>query len=105
MAASSAVGILRGNLHHRALGVCLSTHVTYAFKTVSPRCTFPHAVAHGRRSAVLKPTDVSKPEYFHKVVDCQWGCPAHTDVPQYIRLIAQGRYTDEIGRASCRERV
>ena len=42
----------------------------------------------------MKPTDVSKPEYFHKVVDCQWGCPAHTDVPQYIRLIAQGRYTD-----------
>jgi len=42
----------------------------------------------------LKPTDVSHPEYFHRVVDCQWGCPAHTDVPQYIRLIAQGRYTD-----------
>jgi NADPH-dependent glutamate synthase beta subunit-like oxidoreductase len=43
---------------------------------------------------VVKPTDVSNPEYFHRVVDCQWGCPAHTDVPQYIRLIAQGRYTD-----------
>ncbi|HLW74645.1 MAG TPA: FAD-dependent oxidoreductase [Gammaproteobacteria bacterium] len=42
----------------------------------------------------MKPTDVSNPDYFHKVVDCQWGCPAHTDVPQYIRLIAQGRYTD-----------
>ena len=42
----------------------------------------------------MKPTDVSDPDHFHKVVDCQWGCPAHTDVPQYIRLIAQGRYTD-----------
>ena len=42
----------------------------------------------------MKPTDTSKPEYFHKVVDCQWACPAHTDVPQYIRLIAQGRFAD-----------
>jgi hypothetical protein len=32
--------------------------------------------------------------YYHKVVDCQWACPAHTNVPEYIRLIAQGRYTD-----------
>jgi len=39
-------------------------------------------------------TDTSHPDYFHKVVDCQWACPAHTDVPEYIRLIAQGRYTD-----------
>lgn len=39
-------------------------------------------------------TDVSNPRYYHKVVDCQWGCPAHTNVPEYIRLIAQGRYTD-----------
>ena len=42
----------------------------------------------------MKPTDTSNPDYFHKVVDCQWGCPAHTDVPGYIRLIAQGRFTD-----------
>ncbi len=42
----------------------------------------------------MKPTDVANPDYFHQVVDCQWGCPAHTDVPQYIRLIAQGRFTD-----------
>jgi formate dehydrogenase beta subunit len=42
----------------------------------------------------LPPTDVSKPSYYHKVVDCQWACPAHTDVPEYIRLIAQGEYTD-----------
>ncbi len=42
----------------------------------------------------MKPTDVNNPAYFHKVVDCQWACPAHTNVPEYIRLIAQGRYTD-----------
>ncbi len=42
----------------------------------------------------MDPTDVSRPSYFHKVVDCQWACPAHTNVPEYIRLIAQGRYTD-----------
>jgi formate dehydrogenase beta subunit len=42
----------------------------------------------------MKPTDTSNPDYFHKVVDCQLGCPAHTDVPGYIRLIAQGRFTD-----------
>ena len=39
-------------------------------------------------------TDVSDPRYYHKVVDCQWACPAHTNVPAYIRLIAQGRYTE-----------
>ena len=42
----------------------------------------------------MKPTDVSDPSYFHKVVDCQWACPTHTNVPEYIRLIAQGRFTD-----------
>jgi NADPH-dependent glutamate synthase beta subunit-like oxidoreductase/ferredoxin len=42
----------------------------------------------------VKPTDTSQPEYFHRVVDCQWACPAHTDVPEYIRLIAQGRFTE-----------
>ena len=42
----------------------------------------------------MRPTNVSDPEYFHKVVDCQWACPAHTPVPEYIRLIAQGRYDD-----------
>jgi formate dehydrogenase beta subunit len=42
----------------------------------------------------VKPTDVTAPSYYHKVVDCQWACPAHTNVPEYIRLIAQGRYTD-----------
>ena len=42
----------------------------------------------------MEPTDISNPDYFHKVVDCQWACPAHTDVPEYIRFIAQGRFTD-----------
>jgi NADPH-dependent glutamate synthase beta subunit-like oxidoreductase len=42
----------------------------------------------------MRPTDISDPEYFHKVVDCQWACPAHTPVPEYIRLIADGKYTD-----------
>src|SRR5271156_5187147 len=41
----------------------------------------------------MEPTDTSKPDYFHRVVDCQWACPAHTDVPEYIRLIAQGEFT------------
>ena len=40
----------------------------------------------------MAPTDISNPKYFHKVVDCQWACPTHTPVPEYIRLIAQGRY-------------
>lgn len=42
----------------------------------------------------MKPTNISDPGYFHKVVDCQWACPAHTPVPEYIRLIAAGRYSD-----------
>ena len=42
----------------------------------------------------MKITDVSDPNYFHKVVDCQYACPAHTDIPEYIRLIAQGRYNE-----------
>src|SRR5579864_9082431 len=42
----------------------------------------------------MKPTDISAPDYFHKVVDCQWACPAHSPVPEYIRLIAEGRYSD-----------
>ncbi len=42
----------------------------------------------------MKPTNIANPNYFHKVVDCQWACPAHTPVPEYIRLIGQGRYSD-----------
>ena len=42
----------------------------------------------------MQPTDTSNPAYYHKVVDCQWGCPAHTNVPEYIRLIGQGRFTE-----------
>src|SRR5690242_7462640 len=53
---------------------------------------------HGRLFVAImgnmQRTDLSSPDYFHKVVDCQWACPAHTNVPEYIRLIAQGRYDD-----------
>ena len=42
----------------------------------------------------MQPSNVADPAYFHKVVDCQWACPAHTPVPEYIRLIAAGRYAD-----------
>src|ERR1019366_9280914 len=41
----------------------------------------------------MEPTNTAEPDYFHRVVDCQWACPAHTDVPEYIRLIAQGEFT------------
>jgi NADPH-dependent glutamate synthase beta subunit-like oxidoreductase/ferredoxin len=46
------------------------------------------------KGAGVKPTDTSSPDYFHKVVDCQWACPAHTNVPGYIRLIAQEQFDD-----------
>ena len=42
----------------------------------------------------MQPTDIKNPEYFHKVVDCQYACPAHTPVPEYIRLISQEKYTE-----------
>jgi formate dehydrogenase beta subunit len=42
----------------------------------------------------MEPTNTADEEYFHRVVDCQWACPAHTDVPEYIRLIAQGEFTE-----------
>jgi NADPH-dependent glutamate synthase beta subunit-like oxidoreductase/ferredoxin len=50
----------------------------------------------------MRPTNVADPQYYHKVVDCQYACPAHTNVPEYIRLIAQGRYTESylLNRAS-----
>src|SRR6202142_3415567 len=51
-------------------------------------------LAEPTRHTGMKPTNVTDPNYFHKVVDCQWACPAHTPVPEYIRLIAAGRYAD-----------
>ena len=48
----------------------------------------------GTAGPSMPPTDTADPAYFHKVVDCQWACPAHTPVPEYIRLIAAGRYAD-----------
>ena len=50
--------------------------------------------AESRGSTLLNRTNTEDPAYYHKVVDCQWACPAHTNVPEYIRLIAQGRFTD-----------
>jgi formate dehydrogenase beta subunit len=55
----------------------------------------PAQLEHGvEEQPVLKPTDITNAAYFHKVVDCQWACPAHTPVPEYIRLIAAQRYSD-----------
>ncbi|NBW66919.1 hypothetical protein EBR44_14330, partial [bacterium] len=42
----------------------------------------------------MRPTDVGTPLHYHKVVDCQYACPAHTNVPEYLRLIAQGEYSE-----------
>src|SRR5687768_9894391 len=61
------------------------------FKGLNPR---PNEGTFTFGRAVLKPTDIGNPDYFHKVVDCQWACPAHTPVPEYIRMIAAGRYSD-----------
>jgi NADPH-dependent glutamate synthase beta subunit-like oxidoreductase len=44
--------------------------------------------------AIVQPTNINDPDYFHKVVDCQWACPAHTPVPEYIRMISNGQYAD-----------
>src|SRR5687768_1191196 len=52
------------------------------------------APQRGGDRVTVEPTDTGNPDYFHKVVDCQWACPAHTNVPQYIRLIAQGQFTE-----------
>ena len=52
------------------------------------------AFIHPSETRTLKPTDNQNPEYFHKVIDCQYACPAHTPVPEYLRLIAGGRYAD-----------
>ena len=52
----------------------------------------PSGIAKEAASHGMQPTDISNPQYFHKVVDCQYACPAHTPVPEYIRLIAQGKY-------------
>src|SRR5512140_3020040 len=57
-------------------------------------CVAPdRGTSHSHR-AVMKPTNIFDPSYFHKVVDCQWACPAHTPVPEYIRLISQEKYTE-----------
>ena len=52
----------------------------------------PGGITTKTSSRGMKATDITDPQYFHKVVDCQFACPAHTPVPEYIRLIAQGKY-------------
>ncbi len=54
----------------------------------------PDPVRWTGKEVPLQATEIGNPDYFHKVVDCQWACPAHTPVPEYIRLIAAGRYAD-----------
>ena len=49
---------------------------------------------HSDSEVTLKPTKINNPEYFHKVIDCQYACPAHTPVPEYIRLIDNEQYAD-----------
>ena len=58
------------------------------------RCRLQRTKKRPPGDPALQPTDIKKPDYFHKVVDCQWACPAHTPVPEYIRMIAAGRYGD-----------
>ena len=79
----------------------------------SPAETMSGDLEHPARAATIvaamTPTDIGKPDYFHKVVDCQWACPAHTPVPEYIRLIAAGHVfrsdwgpANAVGPAFCR---
>ena len=65
----------------------------HGYRSRRPIADLDAAAVTGDRSPV-KPTNIGAHEYFHKVVDCQWACPAHTPVPEYIRLIAAGRYSD-----------
>jgi formate dehydrogenase (NADP+) beta subunit len=57
-------------------------------------CGLVSSIGAEAKETGLLPTNIAQPSYFHKVVDCQWACPAHTPVPEYIRLIGQGRYSD-----------
>src|SRR5579864_2464150 len=61
---------------------------------VPDRAIHPTAFRAAARRHALQRTNIANPAYFHKVVDCQYACPAHTPVPEYIRMIAQGRFTD-----------
>src|SRR6201996_1914159 len=63
-------------------------------RSQKPRRPWPLAMRPRGEESELQPTNIKNPDYFHKVVDCQYACPAHTPVPEYIRLIAAGRYND-----------
>jgi NADPH-dependent glutamate synthase beta subunit-like oxidoreductase/ferredoxin len=84
----------RQSFHDRRSGVASrqrSRASLFAARTdARPRRSIRPDAAPGEKR--LKPTDIAHPDYFHKVVDCQWACPAHTPVPEYIRLIAAGNY-------------
>jgi NADPH-dependent glutamate synthase beta subunit-like oxidoreductase len=76
------------------VGIALRLDFAGAARRASGRSLWtasPHGTA---QETSLQPTNIADPAYFHKVVDCQWACPAHTPVPEYIRLIAAGRYAD-----------
>ena len=78
----------------RSAGIRLRLDSTGAAERTPGRSMRP-ASQHGTaQETSLQPTNIADPAYFHKVVDCQWACPAHTPVPEYIRLIAAGRYAD-----------
>src|SRR3954463_1279373 len=85
-------------------GVCLirrprgrpHLHICGALGVWSYQRTMALDLAEGitAKAPGMKPTDIKNPDYFHKVVDCQWACPAHTPVPEYIRYIAAGKYSE-----------
>ena len=72
--------------------VCRYEQVSIMARRRNP--TRSHWFSSRSCSRLMDPTDTHGTEYFHRVVDCQWACPAHTDVPEYIRLVAQGRFGD-----------
>ena len=86
----------RQNLHrsqkplHNRLRLCLNTD-TEREKSIFKLWIVLKELCYAGEST-LDPTDITNPEYFHKVIDCQYGCPAHTPVPEYIRLIAAKQY-------------
>ncbi len=86
----------------RPCRVCTRAHVDRVFLCELASCIGPEKPVNAYNKRSMQPTNVGNPDYFHRVVDCQWACPAHTNVPEYIRLIAQDRFTEAylVNRAS-----
>jgi NADPH-dependent glutamate synthase beta subunit-like oxidoreductase/ferredoxin len=82
----------RGGIYRREIGAPHLRQATAGAWSRPEQNGLAGAWPNGRK--LLQPTDITNPDYFHKVVDCQWACPAHTPVPEYIRLIAARRYTE-----------